>query len=257
MLPASDSLVARVRQCVKVGPVEWADCLVLIPAYNEEEAIAAVVGDVRAALPGATVLVINDCSQDETSARAFEAGARVLDLAFNLGIGGSLQAGYRYAERHGFGIVARVDGDGQHPARFLPDMIVSLRESAADVIVGSRFLGGGEPGYRPTVPRRLGIYYLRGLLRLLIGISITDPTSGFRVLGRRAVESAARFSPREYPEPESLVYWKRIGLTIRENRVEMVERRAGRSSIGKLATLYYFFKVSLSLILASLIRRPN
>jgi glycosyltransferase involved in cell wall biosynthesis len=240
---------------MKSGAMGYADCLVLIPAYNEEESIRVVVRDVREALPGATVLVINDCSHDRTSARAREAGARVLNLTFNLGVGAALQAGYRYGQRHGYTIVARVDADGQHPAGFLPNMIGMLRDSGADIVVGSRFLDKSGSGYQSTIVRRTGIKYLRLLLRVLTHMPITDPTSGFRVLGRGAVEAAAHFSPGEYPEPESLVHWNRLGLKMREYPVQMMERRVGQSSIGKLATLYYFFKVSLSVILASLIQR--
>lgn len=232
----------------------YEECLVLIPAYNEEATISAVISQARKALPGAEILVINDCSRDLTSARAKEAGARVLDLTFNLGIGGAVQAGYRYALEKRFSIVARLDGDGQHPARFLPQMIAVLREWDVDVVIGSRFLDKALTGYRSNLFRRLGILYLRCMLRLLLKLSITDPTSGFRVSGPRVIELAARHYPREYPEPESLVLWSRRRFRIKEHPVSMLERQAGHSTIGKLSTVYYFFKVSISVVLAWMIR---
>lgn len=232
----------------------FTDCVVVIPAYNEARSIAAVVRDARRVLPGAAVLVVNDCSRDDTARVARQAGAQVLDLPFNLGIGGALQAGYRFAAKAGFAVAARLDGDGQHPAEYLPRMVEMVRRGEADVVVGSRFLAPAREGYQSTLVRRAGIRYLSGLLSFLVRTRVTDPTSGFRVGGRRMIELAARSYPRDYPEPESIVMWGRNGVRFCEVPVHMLERQAGRSSIGALSTFYYLFKVSLGIVLSFFLR---
>jgi glycosyltransferase involved in cell wall biosynthesis len=223
--------------------------LVMIPAYNEAESVAAVVAEVRAALPEATVLVINDGSTDQTAARAAEAGATVLDLAINLGIGGAVQAGYRYAARHGYERMVRVDADGQHPAGEIAKLFDRLDQGDVDLVIGSRFLEAGEDGFRPTRLRRIGIRFYAGLIGLITRRRVTDPTSGFRAANRATIERFADRYPEDYPEPESLVYAHRLGLRVVEVPVTMAERRASASTINTPAGAYYAIKVTLAILI--------
>ena len=224
--------------------------LVVIPAYNEAETVASVVAEVRASVPGATVLVVSDGSTDETGARAAEAGAVVLDLPINLGIGGAVQAGYRYAAQRGYGVAVRLDADGQHPAAQIPRLLERLEAGDVDMVVGSRFLEAAEEGaYRSTRLRRLGIGFYAWLIGLITRRRVTDPTSGFRALNRRAILRFAERYPEDYPEPESLVYAHRLGLSVVEVPVTMAERRASTSSINAPASAYYAIKVTLAILI--------
>ena len=227
--------------------------LVMMPAYNEAASVGSVVAAVRAALPGATVLVINDGSRDATAAEAARAGAVVLDLPVNLGIGGAEQTGYRYAARRGFDTVVRVDADGQHPAGEIAKLVERLEAGDVDLVVGSRFLAPVENAYRPSRLRRLGIGFYARLIGLITRRRVTDPTSGFRAANRKAILRFAERYPEDYPEPESLVYAHRLGLRVAEVPVAMVERRASVSSINVPVGAFYAAKVTLA-ILVDLLR---
>lgn len=234
--------------------------LIIMPAYNEAEVVASVVAEVRAALPEATVLVVNDGSTDETGARAAGAGAVVLDLPINLGIGGAVQAGYRYAAERGYRVAVQVDADGQHPAGEIAKLLERLDEGDADLVVGSRFLGGADGSYRSTKLRRLGIGFFARLIGLITRRRVTDPTSGFRAAGRRAILRFAEQYPEDYPEPESLVHAHRHRLRVVEVPVTMVERRASASSITAPLSAYYAVKVTIAILidlLRSSRRRPS
>jgi hypothetical protein len=229
--------------------------LVVIPAYNEAPSLEEVIRGVRAAAPTATVAVINDGSVDATGAIGERLGAIVLHLSHNVGIGAAEQTGLQYALRFGYDVVVRADGDGQHEPTDVPRLVEALRAARADVVIGSRYLSPG--GYRTSGLRRLGSALLTLAVRAACGARITDPTSGFRVFGPRAVRLCARLHPFDYPEPESVVLLVRAGLCVRELPVTMYPRRNGRSSISPLRSLYYMVKVLLAIGVGVLRRVPR
>jgi hypothetical protein len=221
--------------------------LVVVPAYNEAEAIGGVIRDLRRHVPWADILVVNDGSADETTERAREAGAKVIELPANLGIGGAVQTGYRYAYAHGYDMAFQFDGDGQHRARRLADIARPLLTGEADLVVGSRFLR--PRGLTAAGMRRVGIKVLATAISAVIGQRITDPTSGFRAAGRRAIRLFAREYPQDYPEPESLVLVHKQGFRIKEVPATMRRRRGGRSSIGLGIGAHYMTKVLLAVLM--------
>jgi glycosyltransferase involved in cell wall biosynthesis len=233
--------------CEAALPVQ--KTLVMMPAYNEAETVGAIVDEVRAAVPEATVLVINDGSTDATAARAAEAGAVVLNLPINLGIGGAVQAGYRYAAEEGYGAVVRLDADGQHPATEVSKLLERLGEGDVDVVVGSRFIQAVEGAFRPTRLRLLGIGFYARLIGAITRRRVTDPTSGFRAANRKAILWFAERYPEDYPEPESLVYAHRLGLRVVEVPVTMAVRRASVSSINAQVGAYYAIKVTIAILI--------
>ena len=222
--------------------------LLIIPALNEAANIARVVACARRRLPEVDLLVIDDGSCDATAALARGAGAMVLSLPYNLGIGAAVQTGFAFADRRGYAYVLRSDGDGQHGARDLRRLLEALETGDCDLVTGTRF--GAHGGDRPVSPgRRLGIALLAGLLSLITGQRISDPTSGQAGFGRRAIRLFAREYPHDYPEPEGLVQAHRAGLRLRELPVTMRPRMAGRSSIGQLDGVYYMIKVTLAIFI--------
>jgi len=227
----------------------------VVPAYNEEKSIAATVAEIRAGCPDAAIVVVNDGSADATSVAARATGVTVIDLPYNLGIGGSVQAGFKYAARNGFDAAVQVDGDGQHPAGQIDRLLTPLRSGAADLVVGSRFLPGSS-GFRSSPQRRAGIYVFRIVIRLLSGLKVTDPTSGFRACNHTVLELFAAQYPRDYPEPEALLLAARRGFRVVEAPVEMRPRHEGRSSIRGLSELYYMVKVILAMLIETL-RQPE
>lgn len=232
-----------------------ANLLVVIPAYNEEASIATVVSDARRNAPRCDVVVVDDGSEDATAARAAAAGAIVISLPFNLGIGGAVQTGFLYARDHGYQFMAQVDGDGQHSAAALSALLDEIRSNPAlDVVCGSRFLGS-DSTYRSSAVRRVGIRLFAFTLTHTLHRRITDPTSGFRVWNRRAIELFALAYPHDYPEVESLLMLHAHRFNFAEVSVPMSSRVAGRSSITTLRSPYYMLKVSLAL-LAGWLRGP-
>ncbi|MGC4234456.1 MAG: glycosyltransferase family 2 protein [Niabella sp.] len=226
--------------------------LIVIPSYNEEAALPKLLDELKTVvpLPGFewVPLVVNDCSKDNTENVARRCGVHVLSLINNLGIGGAVQAGIKYAARNGFDYVLQMDGDGQHPPDQVNKLLQAVVDTNADVVIGSRFLSG--EGFQTSFWRRLGIRYFHWLNRLLSGKNIYDSTSGFRLLGKRAIALATVYYPDDYPEPESLVFFSRAGLQIREVPVIMRQRQGGVSSIGKFSSVYYMIKVTLSMFLS-------
>lgn len=227
--------------------------LVIVPAYNEAETIAQVVQSIRAASPAYDVLVIDDGSIDNTPAivRALP-GAQLLRLPFNLGIGGCMQTGYKYAFRHGYDIAVQCDADGQHPPEHIAALIERVVDGSADVVVGSRFVA--DTGYVPPWGRRIGKSLLSRWVDWWIGGGITDTTSGFRAFNRSAMAVAATTYPEDYPEPEILVVLYKHGLKTVEIPVPMRVRQGGQSSINALRSAYYIVKVCLA-ILVDVFRR--
>jgi glycosyltransferase involved in cell wall biosynthesis len=224
----------------------------IVPAFQERASIARVVEDIKR-LSSADVVVIDDGSGDGTAAEAVRAGARVITLPFNLGIGSAVQTGYMVALEGGYDVAIQVDGDGQHPAEEIDRLIAALGESGADIVVGSRFMGGGA--YRAPFGRRLGIAVFARLVSLVTGVRMTDTTSGFRASGRRAIALFAAAYPHDYPEVEAVIIAHRAGLRLVEIPVEMRERQGGRSSITPLKSGYYMLKVIMAIVMV-LLRRP-
>lgn len=224
--------------------------LAVVPAYNEERAVGAVVREILAT-ELADVLVVNDGSTDGTATRAKEAGARVLDLPFNLGIGGAVQAGYVFAVRHGYDAAVQIDGDGQHEAADLAEILAPLSRGEADFVLGSRYVG--METYRATAFRRFGMHVFSATVTAVTGQRLLDTTSGFRAAGRAALRYLAEHYPQDYPEVESLVLLKRAGFRVQEVECRFRERREGQSSITTARSFYYMAKVHLA-ILAGLFR---
>lgn len=221
----------------------------VVPAYNEEAAITAVVNDIRAMAQASglhiDVVVVNDCSTDNTAAIIDKLDCIPLHLPINLGIGGAVQTGYKYAYVNGYSYAVQVDGDGQHPAEEIPHLLKLSQQNSFDVAIGSRFIS--KQGFQSTVMRRTGIVYFRRLNRMLTGLDITDSTSGFRMLNRKALEVVSEYYPDEYPEPEAIVLYAKHGLKVGEVPVMMKERQGGVSSINTFGALYYMLKVSLAI----------
>ena len=233
-----------------LGPTGVPTC-VIIPAFNEEEAVGDVVSSVIEALPTAHVLVVDDGSRDGTALSAEVAGATVLSLPVNLGIGGAVQAGYRYSLQHGFQMAIQIDGDGQHDPREARRVLQPILMGEADMVVGSRWLGRGD--YVAPRSRRFGMHVLAGLVSRATGVDLTDSTSGFRAVGRQGIELFAREYPTDFPEVETLVLATRRGLRVREVGVRMEQRRTGRSSIaGVKSSAYYMIRVIMVLLLDSI-----
>lgn len=223
--------------------------LAIIPAYNEEESI----GDLISRFIDYTdvdVLVVNDCSKDGTSKICKRGGVNVIDLPCNLGIGGAVQTGYRYAKLHGYDIAVQVDGDGQHNPEYISKLIQPIVNEEADLVIGSRYLE--KNGFQSTVLRRIGIKYFSFLIKTLKRKRITDPTSGFRACNHSVIELFAERYPIDYPEPESIVYLLRNDFKVREVPVIMNERAGGESSIKAFKTIYYMIKVSVAIFIDTL-----
>ena len=227
-----------------------AQACVVVPAFNEERSVARVVRGIRDALPSSRVVVVDDGSTDDTAAQATAAGAAVVSLPVNVGIGGAVQAGYRYALRHGFDLSMQVDGDGQHDPAETFRLVDAVVSGGADLAYGSRWLGRGD--YLAPTSRRIGMRLLAAMVRWRTGCVFTDTTSGFRALGPRALELFARTYPHDFPEVESLVLASRAGLRVEEVPVKMTERLHGRSSIAGLRSAYYMARVVLALLLGGL-----
>lgn len=224
------------------------EVLVIVPAYNEAEALAGVLSELRQHVSPRDVVVVNDGSTDDTSAVARDAGYRVLELCFNVGIGGAVQAGFKYALEHGYAIAVQMDADGQHCADQIEALVAPVRAAECEMSIGSRFLGEDE--YEGSGWRRTGTRFLSWICTLAAGQRITDATSGFRAFGPRALRYLEAHYAADYPEPEAIVLLSRRGLAIREVPVRMRPRRAGRSSLSGPAAVFYMAKVSLALLVA-------
>jgi glycosyltransferase involved in cell wall biosynthesis len=221
----------------------------VVPAFDEEDAVGAVVEEIRAFDPSIDVVVVDDGSADATAAKAAAAGAAVVRLPFNLGIGAAVQTGFRYALEHDYDLAVRLDGDGQHDPTELPKLLEPLTRDEADVVTGSRFRDE-EGGYRPPLARRLGISWFARLVSLLSRQRVTDTTSGFQALNRGGIALFASDYPSDYPEVEATVLLLKHRLRLVEVPVRMREREHGASSITFLRSLYYAIKVTLALLVA-------
>lgn len=233
--------------------------LLIIPAYNESEGIVDVIGTVteyreKAPFPF-DYIVINDGSTDEEEEVLQSYNINHVELVCNLGIGGAVQTGYKYALDKDYDIAIQFDGDGQHDIQSLPQLIEPIVKGEADFTVGSRFVNGSTSEFKSSGARQLGIKLLSGLIKGVSGTKIYDVTSGYRAGNKKVIESFVKRYPRTYPEPESYIYLLNEGLRIKEIGVNMFERLSGTSSIKLLHSVNYMITVSLSILVASLFER--
>ncbi|MDO4473058.1 MAG: glycosyltransferase family 2 protein [Eubacteriales bacterium] len=221
--------------------------LIIIPAFNEESNIEKTVSAIQKNAQGFDYVIINDCSVDHTRQICEEQGYNIVNLPINLGIGGAVQTGYKYALENGYDVAVQVDGDGQHDPEFLTTMAEHLMNNGLDMVIGSRFIE--KEGFQSSALRRIGIVFFSRLIYVLTGKKITDPTSGLRMIGRNAMALFAADYPRDYPEPESVVAVLRRGMKVEEIPVIMKEREGGVSSISMKKSVYYMIKVTLAILI--------
>jgi glycosyltransferase involved in cell wall biosynthesis len=239
---STELLDARVRPDARLAALRR---IAIVPAFNEERNVGRVIDELRAFDPGLEIVVVSDGSADRTAEVAAEHGAHVIRLPFNLGIGGAVQTGFRYAWEGRYQLAVRLDGDGQHDAGQLGRVLEPVLAGDADIVVGSRFVG--DSAYRSSAPRRIGIRILALVVSRIARQKVTDPTSGFQALDRKAIRLFAADYPHDYPEVEGMVMVIRHRLRLVEVPVSMRAREHGRSSIGTLASVYYMAKVLLAL----------
>ncbi|MFN5458963.1 MAG: glycosyltransferase family 2 protein [Bacteroidota bacterium] len=228
-----------------------------MPAFNEEKSISSVVNEIILASSNSDYeiipIVINDCSTDRTEEVIKKLDCVAIHLPINLGIGGAVETGYKFALENGFDYAVQVDGDGQHPPEFIPDMIHELKKNNLDVVIGSRYIS--KQGFQSSFMRRMGINYFKNLNYFLTGMIITDSTSGFRMLNKKALQLLSENYPDEYPEPEAIILYCKFGLKTGEVSVKMKERQGGKSSINAFSSVYYMIKVSIAVIFTRLRKR--
>jgi glycosyltransferase involved in cell wall biosynthesis len=222
--------------------------LAIVPAHNEVEAVGATVAELHAHAPDFDVVVIDDGSTDDTATAARKAGATVLTLPFNLGIGGAMQTGYLYALEQAYDIAVQIDADGQHDPRFVHPLLEELRRDASlNMVTGSRFLDPGNGGDRSTASRRVGIRIFSRVVSAITGQLVTDPTSGMRMVDRRGIALFAHDYPHDYPEVEAILLMHAHSLNSRELPVQMRARTSGQSAISAARSGYYMLKVLLAI----------
>jgi glycosyltransferase involved in cell wall biosynthesis len=229
--------------------------IAIVPAYNEEGSLGQVLEEIRATDPALEVVVIDDASTDGTARVAEAAGVPVVHLPFNIGIGGAVQTGYQYALEHGFELAVQVDGDGQHDPSEIGQVLEPILDGRAALVVGTRFVKGG--GYRGTRLRRVGIRVFAAIVSLLVRQRVSDTTSGFRAVNRKALRLFAADYPHDYPEVESIVLLSRHRLRMLEVPVQMRVRETGNSSITAMRSAYYMIKVLLALFIGLFRRYPT
>lgn len=222
-------------------------CLLIIPAYNESNNIEQVIQNIQEKCSFADYLVVDDCSSDNTRQKLELIGANYISAPVNLGIGGAVQAGYRYALQNDYDIAIQVDGDGQHDVAYVAEMVRLIETQEADLVIGSRFID--REGFQSSGARRAGINFLSGLIFLMCGKQIRDVTSGFRAVNRQFIKIYANDYPDDYPEPEAIVTALINGGHIEEFPVIMHERISGKSSINLKRSVYYMIKVTLAIII--------
>lgn len=220
--------------------------LVIIPAYNESENIVNTVKEIKEKASDFDYVVVNDCSSDKTLEILENNHLNYINLPVNLGIGGAVQTGYKYALEHEYDMAVQVDGDGQHDPAYLHSLEETLIKEKADMVIGSRFIK--NEGFQSTFARRMGIVYFTNMIKSLTGTTITDPTSGFRLVNKDVIALFAKDYPRDYPEPESIVALLKRKKKVIEVPVQMKERQGGVSSIRLWNSVYYMIKVSIAIL---------
>jgi len=249
-VPAEKLDRSFLNQRVGASPLLTMKILTIIPVFNEEATLRDVIAGIRASLPAADILVVNDGSTDSTATIAREEGVLILDHPYNMGIGATMQTGFLFAFQYEYDVAIQVDGDGQHDPNYLKDLMTPVLEGETDLAIGSRYLQ--KRGFKSSTPRRAGIQFFSILFYLLTGKKVTDPTSGFRALNRKVIHFFSREYPSDYPEVESLILLHKKGFILKEIPVAMRERQGGASSINFLRALYYMTKVTLSMVLGTL-----
>ncbi|MES2565281.1 MAG: glycosyltransferase family 2 protein [Bacteroidota bacterium] len=223
---------------------------VIIPCYNEEQNILKLFNEINSTIFSQNIQVtpvfINDCSIDNSRSILISNNIPFIDLPVNLGIGGAVQTGYKYALRNGFDVAVQMDGDGQHPPSELEKILLPILQNESDVVIGSRYIT--KEGFQSSLLRRIGINYFKWLNQCLVHVTVNDSTSGYRALNREALRLVAGYYPDEYPEPEAIILYSLNKLRITEVPVTMRERQGGQSSIKTYKTIYYMFKVTLGIL---------
>ena len=232
-----------------------AKILIILPAFNEAANLSNVITNIKKQVTNADIMVINDGSHDTTDQVATSAGAQVINLPYNVGIGAAVQTGFKFALQQRYDLVIRNDGDGQHAPEDIIRLITTLQEKDVDIVIGSRFIGE-EGDYGTSKARLTGIRILSRLISFIIKQKVTDPTSGFCAFNQQAIRLFAEFYPYDYPEPEALVMMSRADLRMCEIAVTMHAREHGQSSITPIRSIYYMIKVTLA-ILIHVLRRPS
>ena len=227
--------------------------LVIIPAYNEEDNIVRFVNELIETCPDVDYVIINDCSKDRTLQILQENGFNYIDLPVNLGIGGGVQTGYKYAVEQGYDIAVQMDGDGQHDPKYLMTLIQAVERGEADMCIGSRFIE--NEGFQTSALRRIGIRFLKNLIKFCCGVTINDTTSGFRATNSELTRYYSTNYAQDYPEPEAIIAAVNHGYKVKEVPVVMRERIGGVSSINPLKSVYYMIKVSLAILLHGLFKQ--
>lgn len=221
--------------------------LVIVPAYNEEASIGTVVRRIKSDMPDADIVVVNDGSTDATSQNAVKAGTMVLDLPFNLGIGGAMQTGYIFAHQNSYDIAVQIDADGQHDSGYIRRLIDPIVHNHADMAIGSRYVD--KTDYKSSFVRKAGTTFFSKLVCFLTGQQVKDATSGFRVVNKKIIEYFAQYYPTDYPEVDVLVKLYKKNFRVIEIAVQMHKRHSGKSSITPVRSIYYMVKVSLSVLI--------
>ncbi|MCR5545639.1 MAG: glycosyltransferase family 2 protein [Lachnospiraceae bacterium] len=222
--------------------------LVIIPAYNEAGNIIKTVEDIKKNAPSFDYVIINDCSKDDTMRLCERMKYNVVNMPLNSGIGAAVQCGYLYAKRYGYDYAVQVDGDGQHEACFLEEMLHIMEKEKMNMLIGSRFIE--NLGFQSSYLRRIGIKWFSFLIKCYTGETITDPTSGMRMAGRDIINFFAEEYPKDYPEPETAIALLKLGYTVKEIPVQMKKREEGKSSISFKRSIYYMFKVTIACCMA-------
>ncbi|PKL48474.1 MAG: glycosyl transferase family 2 [Candidatus Riflebacteria bacterium HGW-Riflebacteria-2] len=224
--------------------------LLIVPCYNEESCIGGTLQELSQVIDrDFKILVINDGSEDATSEQASNTNmALVIDLPVNLGVGGAVQTGLKYAQNKNMEIAVKFDGDGQHDPNSIAELIQPLKDDIADIVIGSRFMNSNQ-GYQSTFWRRIGIKFFEIICHLLTGKKITDPTSGLRAYNRKAIKFMSSHYPSfDYPEPEEIILAHKNNLRIKEVPAVMRDRQAGSSTISSALSVYYMCKVTLAML---------
>lgn len=229
--------------------------LVIIPAYNEATNILSVVESLKTACPTYDYVVINDASTDETGKILKDNSINHINLPTNLGIGGSVQCGYKYAVANDYDVAIQMDGDGQHLPQYYPDAVKLIENGEADIVIGSRFIT--KEGFQTSFARRVGIKFVSKLIRFVCGENIKDVTSGYRITNKKMTEIYARKYAQDYPEPEAIVVGNINGAKFKEIPVVMNERMSGKSSISPLKGVLYMVKVSLVIIFCKIVEKNS
>lgn len=220
--------------------------LLIIPAYNEAENIEKVINNIVQNYPQYDYVIVNDGSRDDTEEICLKNHYQVLNLPLNLGIGGAVQTGYRYALKNHYDIAIQIDGDGQHDIAYVEKLIEPIFSGEADIAIGSRFIK--KEGFQSSATRRMGISFLSGLIHVLCFKKVKDVTSGFRAVNEKFIKIYAENYPSDYPEPEAIVAAIMHRGRIAEVPVIMKERAGGSSSINLKRSVYYMIKVTLAIL---------